>query len=30
MLGTFKYMKKIESVIILVNNMLHGSQVNVR
>ena len=32
MLGTFEYTKKItfESVFILVNNMLHGTQVNVR
>ena len=32
MLDAFKYMKKItfESVFILVNNMLHGTQVNVR
>ena len=32
MLGTFECMKKItfESVFILVNNMLHGTQVNVR
>ena len=32
MLDAFKYMKKItfESVFILVNNMLHGTQVNVQ
>ena len=31
MLGAFKYKKiTFESVFILVNNMLHGTQVNVR